>query len=72
MQQNVGSMVSIIQVALLPQFGVEQIITKPYIIIFEKNMLFQSKHLSKNYFMSIEDWVITVVDYTENEKILRQ
>lgn len=35
-------------------------------------MLFQSKHLSKNYFMSIEDWVITVVDYTENEKILRQ
>lgn len=35
-------------------------------------MLFQSKHLSKNYFMNIEDWVITVVDYAENEKILKQ
>lgn len=41
MQQNVGSIVSIIQVALSPQFGVEQIITKAYIIIFEKICYFR-------------------------------
>ena len=35
-------------------------------------MLLQSKHFSKNYFMNMEDWVITVVDYAENEKILKQ
>ena len=49
MQQNVGSIVSIIQVALSPQFGVEQIITKAYIIIFGEKYV---KKYIKKYVIS--------------------
>lgn len=39
--------------ALSQNFGVEQIITKVHIAIFEQRMLFQSKELSKNDFINI-------------------